>query len=139
MDEQSSEWSKEDEQDLRCRIRDTMAKIEGISDGLHNSAGKAEGSDNGNGGRKPGTAVGSGPPRTAGRKRGKGNLAGTTACQAEDDGSIKNLHESLQVSMELAATGEKHASANTTAIEGMSEWLSGLEQKQLVSAQNSQT
>ncbi|CAM9851089.1 unnamed protein product [Scytosiphon promiscuus] len=99
----SPEWSNEDEQDLRCRIRDTMAKIEGISGGLQNSGGKGEAGD-----------------------------AGVAASQADGEGSIKDLYDSLQISMELVATGEKHASANATAIEDMSEWLSGLEQKQLI-------
>lgn len=134
-DSRPQEWSKEDEQDLRCRIRDTMAKIEGISGGLQNPGGKGEagdGGNGGNGGRRSGASAGSGPP-PVGRGRRKNNQAGATVSQAEGDGSIKDLHDSLQISMELVATGEKHASANATAIEDMSEWLLGLEQKQLVS------
>lgn len=131
---QSPEWNKEDEQDLRCRIRDTMAKIEGISGGLQDSGGKREAVDGGNGGRRQGAAAGSGPP-PIGRGRRKNNQAGATVCQTNGDGSIQGLHDSLKISMELVATGEKHATANATAIEDMSEWLSGLEQKQLVSCE----
>lgn len=129
----SRSWNKEDERALRGRIRDTMAKIEDISGGLPDSGGNGEAGghgDGGNGGRGGGTGAGS-CPASGGRRR-KPNQAGAAANQAGSEGSIKSLHESLKISLELVATGEKHASANTTTIADMSEWLSNLEQKQLV-------
>lgn len=132
----SRSWSKEDERALRGRIRDTMAKIEDISGGLQDPAGKGEAGgrvDGGDGRRGGGDGAGSLP--AGGGRRRKANQAVAAANQAGGEGSIKSLHESLQLSLELVATGEKHASANTTTIADMSEWLSNLEQKQLVGSQ----
>lgn len=131
----SRPWNKEDERALRGRIRDTMSKIEDISGGLQDAGRKGEAGildgSGGEGGRWRGGGAGS--FRAAAGRRTKSSQAGTAATQAEGEGSIKNLHESLRISLELAATGERHASANTTAMADMSEWLSNLERKQLVS------
>lgn len=133
-------WSKEDERALRGRIRDTMAKIEDISGGLQDSAGNGEAAghrDGGNGGERGGAGAGSLP--AGGGRRRKANQPGAAVNQVGSDGSIKSLHESLQISLELVATGEKHASANTTTIADMSEWLANLEQKQLVGSKHACT
>lgn len=136
-------WNKEDEMALRGRIRDTITKIEDLSGGLQGSGGKErEGGDGGGGGGAEGQGRGSGPgPISAGggRKRRNNHRGGAVDQAGGGEGSIKNLHESLHLSMELVATGEKHASANTTTIADMSEWLSHLEQKQLVSSLGSTT
>lgn len=136
----SRSWSKEDERALRGRIHDTMAKIEDISGGLQDSGGNSEAGGHGgggNGGRGGGT--GGGPFPASGGRRRKANQAGAATNQVGSEGSIKSLHESLKISLELVATGEKHASANTTTIADMSEWLSNLEQKQLVGTDAAQS
>lgn len=130
----SRTWNKEDERALRERIRGTIGKINDISGGLQDSGDNGEAGghgDGGNGGR--GGANGAGSCPTSQGRRKKANQAGAAASQAGS--SIKSLHESLKISLELVATGEKHASANTTTIADMSEWLSNLEQKQLVGTQ----
>ena len=126
----SRTWNKEDERALRERIRGTIGKINDISGGLQDSGdnGEAGGQGDGASGRR-GSGNGSGSCSSSESRRRKANQAGA-ASQAGS--SIQSLHESLQISLELVATGEKHASANTTAIADMSEWLSNLEQKQLV-------
>lgn len=126
----SRTWNKEDERALRERIRGTIGKINDISGGLQDSGdnGEAGGQGDGASGRRGG-GNGSGSCSSSESRRRKANQAGA-ASQAGS--SIQSLHESLQISLELVATGEKHASANTTAIADMSEWLSNLEQKQLV-------
>ncbi|CAM9497537.1 unnamed protein product [Ectocarpus fasciculatus] len=130
-------WNKEDEMALRGRIRDTITKIEDLSGGLQGSGGKErEGDDGGGGGEgAEGQGRGNGPgpiPAGGGRKRRNNHRGGAVNQAGGGEGSIKHLHESLHLSMELVATGEKHASANTTTIADMSEWLSHLEQKQLI-------
>jgi len=131
----SRSWDKEDERALRGRIRDTMSKIEDISGGLQDARGnnKAGGQGGGIDGER-GRGGGAGLFPATGSKRPKSGLAGVEANQAGEEANIKSLHESLKVSLELAATGEKHASANTTAIADMSDWLTNLERKQLVGA-----
>lgn len=129
---ESRPWNKEDERALRGRIRDTMAKIEDISGGLE-QPGPSEAGGHGGGVAGRGGGTGSGPSAAGVSRSRKNNQMRVASNQLESDGSIKNLHESLQISLELVATGEKHASANTTTIADMSEWLSNLEQKQLVS------
>lgn len=130
---ESRPWSKEDERALRGRIRDTMAKIEDISGGLQQPGPSAgAGGDGGPGTGRGGKGGPSSSTASVSRSR-NATQARAAANQPGSDGSIQNLHESLQISMELVATGEKHASANTTTIADMSEWLSNLEQKQLVS------
>lgn len=130
-------WSNEDEMALRGRIRDTITKIEDLSGGLQGSGGKEREEDDGGGGGAEAQGRGSGPgpiPAGGSRKKRKNHRGGAVNQAGGGEGSIKNLHESLHLSMELVATGEKHASANTTTIADMSEWLSHLEQKQLVSS-----
>lgn len=128
----SRPWNKEDERALRGRIRDTMSKIADISGGLQDTSGNNEagGQTGGAGERGRGGGAGS-VPATRGR-RTKSSQADVAANPAGGEASIKSLHESLKISLELAATGEKHASANTTAIADMSDWLTNLERKQLV-------
>lgn len=133
----SRPWNKDDERALRGRIRDTMSKIADISGGLQDAreSTAAEGHAGGGGGGgdgERGRGGGAGPVAATGGRRTKSSQAGVAANQAEGEASIKSLHESLKISMELAATGEKHASANTTAIADMSDWLTNLERKQLV-------
>lgn len=130
---ESRPWSKEDERALRGRIRDTMAKIEDISGGLQQPGPSGEGGGHGGPGAGRGGGNGSGSSAAGASRSRKNNQTRAASNQPEIDGSIKHLHESLQISLELVATGEKHASANTTTIADMSEWLSNLEQKQLVS------
>lgn len=111
-----------------------MAKIEDISGGLQDSRVNGEPGIRGDGGNAGRGGAGGGVgslPGSGGRQK-KANRAGAAASQAAGEGSIKSLHESLQISLELIATGEKHALANTSTIADMSEWLSNLEQKQVV-------
>ncbi|CAB1115524.1 unnamed protein product [Ectocarpus sp. CCAP 1310/34] len=133
--EAAQTWSKEDEMALRGRIRDTITKIEDLSGGLEGSGGKEREGDDGRGGGAEAQGRGNGPgpiPAGAGRKKRNNHRGGAVNQAGGGEGSIKNLHESLLLSMELVATGEKHASANTTTIADMSEWLSHLERKQLI-------
>ncbi|CAM9477034.1 unnamed protein product, partial [Ectocarpus sp. 12 AP-2014] len=133
--EAAQTWSKEDEMALRGRIRDTITKIEDLSGGLQGSGGKEREGDDGGGGGAEAQRRGNGPgpiPPGGGRKKRNNHRGGAVNQAGGGEGSIKNLHESLHLSMELVVTGEKHATANTTTIADMSEWLSHLEQKQLI-------
>lgn len=133
---ESRSWSEEDERALRGRIRDTMAKIEDISGGLQEPRpSEKPWGDEGHGAGRGG-GPGSGSSMTGASTRRKNNQTRAASNQPGSDGSIKNLHDSLQISLELVATGEKHASTSTAAIADMSEWLSNLEQRQLVSSKN---
>lgn len=124
-----------------------MAKIEGITGGLQSSGnangerGALDGENVTNAGRRGAGGSGStGAALGAGGGGIKGKL--TTAREGrrehdtrdgqDGDGSIEGLRGSLKLSLELVTTGEKHASANTTVMADMSEWLLNLEQKQLV-------
>lgn len=129
------EWSKEDEQLLRGRIREAMEKIENISCGLGTARKQGEGyeGDSGGGLRRGGGGDGGVRVATAARRDRKGRKSAGAA--HEDDGSIEGLHGALKLSLELVTTGEKHASANTTTMTDLSEWLLNLEQKQLVSSE----
>lgn len=85
-----------------------------------------DGSSNGGvdgGNKRIGGGIASGRDR-----RGRSISGGSRA----EYGSIDGLRNLLKLSLELVANGEKHASSNTAAMTEMSEWLSTLEQKQLV-------
>lgn len=135
------DWNEEDERLLRGKIREAMEKIEGISSCLEHGKRGGEtnsssvgGGDGSSGGRRVGGGGGGGDAAAIATSSGRDRRGGRnrSAATREDDGSIEGLHGSLKLSLELVTSGEKHASANTTAMADMSEWLSNLEQKQLV-------
>lgn len=135
--QEATEWSEEDEHVLRARIREAMAKIDSISGGLGNARKGAGCSRGGGSGRATSTADGrrtGGTGTEVGVAESRRNRRGGGVARAspEDESSIDGLHGALKLSLELVTTGERHASANTTAIADMSEWLLNLEQKQLV-------
>ena len=117
-------WNEKEERKLRAEIREALSKIEFITVGLPGAGRKALGGGGGGGGAGGGAGLAS--------EKGREGRGSARVGNAEE-GSIEGLHDSLKLLLELITTGEEHAAANTNVIADMSDWLSNLEQKRLVS------
>lgn len=124
------EWKEGGGQMIHEKIREAIERVEGISGDLEHSHSRRRRPQIGGGGEGGGRAKTPGDVEAL--KSSARWIRGSSA--SVSDVSMKEVRDTLSLSMELLDAGESSTSANTAAMEDISAWLSNLGQRQQVSS-----